>query len=662
MPLLIWDLSVITFMTQGRTAGSGREDSTVKRLFLLTLAIAALAACVFAVTAVSDETDADTAVTSITLDITSKTLELDAKDDANKTVVLVATITPADATNKNITWSTSDNTIATVSATETTASGTPLTASITVTAVKAGTATITATAVGGESKTATCAITVEQHVKTISLNKTATSLKVNDTEKLTVTITPSDVTQKYKTVFWTSSNNDVATVDSSGTVTAVGVGTASIKVMTLDEKTATCNVTVSTQAVTSVEILNAPTKMTIGTKATLTASVLPNNATDKSVTWTSSNNSIATVSQTGEVTAIKDGTVTITLRSVSNQSVADTCSITIEKIPVTSVSIVKDEYEYEVGDMFLIEYVVLPDNATYPQCTFSSSDSSVATVDNLGFVLAKGTGTTIITVTNTDSGVFDTCKVIISDVKTIEFDVEEVEGKAVVLNEDALKTEIKNAFDAGLQPIAFISLVSSDTVVMSASLVKTLANYKDTELVVEFPSGEMLFTQRALSRINTAEATVGIQLKEIMIPEKYADLNISKAYDLAILYGTNATAIDFKTDVIVSIPYTLAAGEDPKDLMVVYLPDSGRAKKVTNGEPLFPVYDDGEVIFKTNHFSNYAFFFHDADVGVGDFNILVMGGFLAVIICLSIFILFYLRRYDIEDTLEGYYDDGQQGL
>ena len=203
-------------------------------------------------------------VTSVSLDKTS--LEL----TEGGTDTLTATITPNNATNKNVTWSTSNASIATVNNGE-------------VTAVSAGTATITATADG---KSATCTVTVTAAtvpVTGVTMNKTSTSLYVGDTETLTATVAPDNATNKAVT--WTSSDSAVATVDQNGVVTAVAHGTATITVTTEDGNyTATCTVTVSrystgggptTYAVTAPDVENgtvrvSPSRASRGTTVTIT--------------------------------------------------------------------------------------------------------------------------------------------------------------------------------------------------------------------------------------------------------------------------------------------------------------------------------------------------------------------------------------------------------
>ena len=168
-------------------------------------------------------------VTEVKLDKTSLTLDVGESD------TLTATITPSNATDKSVTWESSDTNIATVDANGK------------VTAVAPGTATITVTTVD-QSKTATCEVTVTAAtvpVTGVTLNKTSTSLYVGDTETLTATVEPSDATNKNVT--WSSDDTSVATVDASGLVTALARGTAVITATAADGNgaNATCTVTVS---------------------------------------------------------------------------------------------------------------------------------------------------------------------------------------------------------------------------------------------------------------------------------------------------------------------------------------------------------------------------------------------------------------------------------
>jgi uncharacterized protein YjdB len=244
---------------------------------------------------------------SISLNKTSLTLL------TGQTDTLIATVNPNNAADKSVTWSSSNPAVAIVSP------------SGVVTAIAAGTATIMAKTVN--NLTATCAVTVTSiPPSSISLNKTSLTFLTGQTDTLIATVNPNNAADK--TVTWSSSNTAVATVSSSGVVTAIAAGTATITARTVNGLTATCVVTVTGLIGPSSISLN-PTSFTFltGQTETLHATVNPNNAADKTVTWSSSDTAVATVSSSGKVTAIAAGTATITARTVNGLTA--TCVVTV---------------------------------------------------------------------------------------------------------------------------------------------------------------------------------------------------------------------------------------------------------------------------------------------------------------------------------------------
>ena len=176
-------------------------------------------------------------------------------------------------------------------------------------------------------------------VETITLDKTNISLVVGSTEQLTTTILPD--TALDKTITWSTDNSSIATVE-DGLVTAVGVGSVIITATTSNGITATCNVTVTATAVnvTSVSLNKTTSSIEIGNIETLTATISPSNATNKNVTWHSNSTSIATVSSTGDVTAISSGQATITVTTEDGNHTAS-CIFT-----VVEPTVVEDTVDY----------------------------------------------------------------------------------------------------------------------------------------------------------------------------------------------------------------------------------------------------------------------------------------------------------------------------
>ncbi|MEG2792165.1 MAG: Ig-like domain-containing protein, partial [Bacilli bacterium] len=199
-----------------------------------------------------------------------------------------------------------------------------------VTGVAAGTATITAKA---GAKTATCVVTVTPEiiaVTSIALEPVTVSLEAGKTTTLVATVLPENATNK--TVTWTTSAETFATVSDKGVVTGVAAGTATITAKA-GAKTATCVVTVTPEiiAVTSISLDHTKVSVEAGKTAALVATVLPENATNRSVTWTTSAAKFATVSDKGVVTGVAVGEATITATAGDKTA---TSVVTVTPIPV----------------------------------------------------------------------------------------------------------------------------------------------------------------------------------------------------------------------------------------------------------------------------------------------------------------------------------------
>ena len=342
-------------------------------------------------------------VTGVTLNKTSTSIQV------GGTETLTATVSPKDAANKKVTWKSSNAAIASVDANGK------------VTGVKAGEATITVTTEDG-GKTATCKVTVsdkEIKVTGVKLNKSETSLLVGGNETLTATVLPEDATNQNVT--WKSDKPEIATVDANGKFTAVKVGEATITVTTEDGgKTATCKVTVSetSVAVTGVTLNKATLSLIAGASETLTATVAPADATNKKVTWKSSDAAVATVDTNGKVTAVKAGEATITVTTEDGGKTA-TCKVTVKPNLVSEITLAA--LAIYVGESKAVTATVKPDDATNKALTWTSSDETVATVDATGKVTGKKIGTATITATAQDgSGVSGSCTVtVLSHVKKV---------------------------------------------------------------------------------------------------------------------------------------------------------------------------------------------------------------------------------------------------
>ena len=231
-----------------------------------------------------------------------------------ETATLKASIEPEEATNKNVTWSSSDDTIVTVE-------------DGVVTGKKVGTAIITAETSNGLKATAEV-IVKEIAVTKVTLSETTATMTIGGELELTATIEPKNATDQRLT--WSSSDTGVATVDPNGKVTAKAAGTTIITATAASGITATCVITVSEEVieVTAVSLDKTEATVKVGKSLQLTATIEPSGATDQKLEWTSSDSDIAIVTD-GRVTGVAPGEVTITVKTTNGKTA--TCTITVEK-------------------------------------------------------------------------------------------------------------------------------------------------------------------------------------------------------------------------------------------------------------------------------------------------------------------------------------------
>ncbi|MDE6491430.1 MAG: Ig-like domain-containing protein, partial [Muribaculaceae bacterium] len=257
-----------------------------------------------------------------------------------------------------------------------------------VKALMEGKTTIKATTITGLY--ATCEVTVvETPAASIKLNKTEATLKATETISLEATIAPETTTDK--SVTWSSSDTNIATVDENGVVTAVAVGTATITATTANGLTATCEITVAETPASGIVIdkdalgiTGDNLEMRVGDTKTINVTVEPATTTDKAVTFTSSAPSIASVDADGKVTALALGETTITITAKSG--VSTTIKVTVVATPAASIKLNKTEVTLKATETVSLEATVEPETTTDKSVTWSSSDTNIATVDEAGVV------------------------------------------------------------------------------------------------------------------------------------------------------------------------------------------------------------------------------------------------------------------------------------
>ena len=320
-----------------------------------------------------------------------------------ESAVLSASVSPEAASDRAVAWSSSDRSVATVDKAGT------------VHGLRPGTATVTATA---EGKSGTCAVTVKAkavNVTDVSLDRTELTLTEGETETLTATVKPDNADNKKVT--WSSDKTEIATVDGAGKVTAVKAGEAVVTVTTEDGgKTATCKVTVKAKVIGVTEVTLDKTELTLteGETETLTATVKPDNADNRKVTWSSDKTEIATVDGAGKVTAVKAGEAVVTVTTEDGGKTA-TCKVTVKAkaVPVTGVEVNPWAVTLSVRGTSKLSYTIRPADATNQNVKWESESPSVATVDSEGNVKGVAAGTAKICVTTEDGGFKSYCTVTV---------------------------------------------------------------------------------------------------------------------------------------------------------------------------------------------------------------------------------------------------------
>lgn len=252
-------------------------------------------------------------------------------------------------------------------------------------------------------------------VESIIINENVVELNVGESVKLVTICAPSNAS--FTAVDWSSSDENIATVDIFGNVTKLADGETIITAATTDGSnlTATCKI-VNPQARIEVEdIALNETDVTLneGQTVQLQATVSPDDANNKEIVWTSSNDGIATVTQEGLVRAISKGVAVIVVTASDGSGVSASCEVTVHSL-VSSVVLNETEVILNEGQTVQLQATVSPDDANNKKIVWTSSDENIATVSQDGLVTAVAEGNAVITVSSTDgSKVSAGCNIIV---------------------------------------------------------------------------------------------------------------------------------------------------------------------------------------------------------------------------------------------------------
>ena len=447
--------------------------------------------------------------TSIKINKTLTTLE------RGTTIGLKVIITPSDARN-DVTWQSDDPSIAIVDDQGI------------VTGISVGTTLIKATTNDGTNLMAFCIVNVTpKQVKSIIIDKDEMTLERGESAQLSVTVYPQDADDS--SVEWSSENNEVATVDSKGTVVAISSGTTIIRATTNDGSnlTAECQVTVTPLKATGISIDRTEATLERDATLQLTATVTPDDADDRTVTWSSADSGIVRVDGAGLVTAVSVGTTTITATTGDETGLTASCTVTVTPKIVQSITMDEEALNLERGETTRLTVIVTPQDADDVSVTWYSNNSGVATVDDGGRVTAIEVGTAVITATTNDgSGLSAKCTVTVTP--------KEVDD--ISINKEILKMEIG---DIEQLTVVISPADADDKTVTWRSADAEVASVNSDGVVTARKAGETTITATASNGL-TVECQVEVTDPNGIYSPNADDVKVMMQKDKIIVEGLPA--------------------------------------------------------------------------------------------------------------------------
>ena len=373
---------------------------------------------------------------------------------AGETLSPNITYTPENTNQKELTWTSSNNDVLSIS--EKTGQ---------ILGLKSGTSTVKACAVSNTSlcKSVTITVTGSLVLPTgITINPDKLDMVIGDEADLVATVLPDNANNK--TLTWSSNSPNVAEVSQNGHVIAKGVGSATITVETINGIKKTVTVNVSEIKVTEVIVDPDELTMILGDQAKLSATVAPNDASIKDLSWSVIDGDAVTVDSSGLVTAVNYGTATVKAESVTNPDAYGTAKITVSKIIPTHISITEQNIDLHKGESKQLEVEFTPANITDQTITWSIEKISeddpddILTVTNTGFITASSVniGQVYVVATWTDG--------------------------TTTLQDRALVTVVPTEVDYMYFNPSFLSVQEGTTATVDLEILPADADYKDFTL------------------------------------------------------------------------------------------------------------------------------------------------------------------------------------
>ncbi len=403
-----------------------------------------------------------------------------------KRTSLKATVSPSSATSKDVTYASSNDSIATVDKKGN------------IKGVSAGACVITATSQSNPEITAACQVTVILPVSKMTLDAGGASLYVGQTLPLTVGYMPADAS--IQAAAFSSSAAKYATVDEQGVVTGVAKGKATITAKAADGSGAKVSKTINVlQQPLGVAFKAPPAQLSVGTNKKISATVSPNNTSDKTLVWTSSNEFIATVSKNGTVTPLYPGQVTITAAAKDFPDVFASSNFTVVQ-PAQKIELSESKLNILVQETAQLSYVISPDYTTDKSVLWTSSRPEVASVDQNGLVSAHKRGTATITVACQD-GSKKAAKATVNVIQPLYGMTLNKDEIRVGLGATGTLTAVLEPLDASNNKVRWVSNDPNIARVSGSSIKATVTGiaWGDAEITAVTDEGE--YTDKAIVHV-----------------------------------------------------------------------------------------------------------------------------------------------------------------
>ena len=283
------------------------------------------------------------------------------------------------------------------------------------TAQQVGEALVRAEAADGSGITAECKVLVKPRlVQSISLNATQKELIIGDAFSLTATAMPENATNRN--VVWKLVSGDAISLSNTGVIQAKKVGEALIRAEATDGSgiTAECKVVVKPRLVQSISLNSTQKDLIIGDSFTLTATLSPENATNRNVIWKLVSGDAISLSNTGVIQAKKVGEALVRAEAADGSGVSAECKVVVKPRLGQSISLNATQKELIIGDSFTLTATLSPENATNHNVVWKLVSGDAISLSNTGVIQAKKVGEALVRAEAADgSGVSAECKVVV---------------------------------------------------------------------------------------------------------------------------------------------------------------------------------------------------------------------------------------------------------